>query len=391
MWSLVGGAVSYALLVYTHLISAFMMGLFLIAWLPFHCGLSVKKLTGPFLALVCGAGLAAPALIPAVAEKSHANIDWVKEMPNGDFRINFIFSDEVLPGLGFKDPVKPPVRRAAHSQLILAGVAAFAALAAAARMGQRRRDIAGLAGASVAAYLLQTPVATPVWIAVPNLATIQFPWRFQAMQVLASALLAALALAPAERGARTSRPAMFFWALAAAGVWNLGLAWQNAYLKPYDFDAEDLRNPGVEAWVEPAFTPKEFKGYRRFRETRLTVARAEFSQGTGEATVDEWTSSGRRVSVKSESGGTVTLGSFWFPGWTATLDGERIPVTPSAEYGLQTISVPAGAHTLALRFESTPARRGASWIALFFLVATPAAGWFVRPRRDAAAAEGAVT
>ena len=380
--TLICAAASYAALVYTHLISAFMMGLFLIAWLPFHCRLSPGKLAGPLLALVCGVGLAAPALLPAVVEKRSANIDWVKEMPNGDFRINFIFSNEPLPGLGFKDPVKPPVLRGAHAQLALAGVAVIAALLGAARMSPRRREIAGLAGASLATYLLQTPVSTPIWVAVPNLATIQFPWRFQAIQVVCAALLVALALSPpaAARGG-PRRPIIALWALAAMGALNLALAWQNAYLKPYDFTSAEISTPGVEGWIEPAFTPVEFRAYRRFRQTRLSVPQAEFTTGEGEVAVEEWTSTGRKMSVSSEGGGTVTVGSFWFPGWKAGLDGQSIPIEPSAELGLQTVSVPPGAHTLAFHFDATPVRRAAMWVGLLFVAATPALGFMMRTLR----------
>ncbi|MEZ4643358.1 MAG: hypothetical protein R3E31_11610 [Chloroflexota bacterium] len=48
--------------------------------------------------------------------------------------------------------------------------------------------------------------------------------------------------------------------------------------------------------------------------------------------------------------------SFAFPGWTATVDGESVPITPSDPEGLITLPVPAGTHTLIIRWRSTPLR-----------------------------------
>jgi hypothetical protein len=83
----------------------------------------------------------------------------------------------------------------------------------------------------------------------------------------------------------------------------------------------------------------------------------------------------------------VTVGSFWFPGWTAALDGRTIPIEPSPELGLQRVSVPGGAHTLTMSFEATTVRRAASWVGLLFLAATPALGMMLRTRPGAAPEE----
>ena len=52
----------------------------------------------------------------------------------------------------------------------------------------------------------------------------------------------------------------------------------------------------------------------------------------------------------------LRLHQFAQPGWQARLDGRTVPVYPSGELGLVTVDVPAGSHSLALRFGATPAR-----------------------------------
>ncbi len=63
--------------------------------------------------------------------------------------------------------------------------------------------------------------------------------------------------------------------------------------------------------------------------------------------------------------------SFYFPGWRAWVDGERVEVTPSDPHGLLTFEVPAGRHVVTVRFGETPLRLAAdafSMLALLVLV-----------------------
>jgi len=383
-------ALGYAGLVYTHLVSAYLFSLFLGVWLILEARTDWRRLLPPVAALACGLTLAAPALLPAALEKSDANISWVRETPNGDFRINFIFRDDPLPGLGFRDPVKPPVLKSAHSQLVLAGLAALMAWLWTPSADRRRRaDIAALAAASGGAYLLQLGVSTPVWRLVPELATVQFPWRFQTIMVLCSALLAGMAAAAGwgSGSARHGRQAR----LAAGGLLalvvllNLALGAQNAYLKPFAYDERVSREPGVVHWSDPATTPAGFEAYRRFKQMKVEMPAVSFVEGEGTARVLDWASSSRLIEVDSASGGVIELRAFWFPGWTAAVDGRPVASGPAPRSSLIRVDVPAGPHQVALRFRDTPVRAAAGWIGVTGLLLTGVAGWILG-RRPAAAA-----
>jgi hypothetical protein len=373
-----GLSLSYAALIYTHLVSTLMFSLFLGLWLLWETGGRWRALLPAGLALSCGVALAAPALLPAMLEKAHANISWVREMPNGDFRINFIFRDEVLPGLGIRDPVKPPVLKSAHSQLALAAAALGLVLAGLAAEQRRKRSDALALGAGCAlTYLMQLGISTPIWRLVPELATIQFPWRFQTLMVLATALLAGLALSALwQRGGGIAPAGSRLVQLGSAVLvglilLNLALAGRNAYLKPFVYDETRIQSAGVVQWVEPAFTPVEFTLYRRFKELQVKMPRAFFRDGRGDVSIAEWTSSSRKLELDSESGGRIGVRSFWFPGWRASIDGEPLEVTGTPPGGTLAFEVPPGRHTVKLRFEATPARRAAAWVGLAALLAMP--------------------
>lgn len=382
----------YAGLIYTHIVSALSFSLFFGLWLLWETKGRFRSLLRPALALACGLGLAAPALAPAAIEKSHANIGWVREMPNGDYRINFIFRDDVLPGLGFKDPVKPPVLKSAHTQLLLAGLAAGLALTWSSRQQQRRRaDVAVLAAGVGLAYFMQTDPSTFIWRVVPELASIQFPWRLQTLMVLFTALVCAFAFSAGWGRAGGAQAAHRGFGgiggvlLALTLLANFGLSAQNASLKPFQFDAAASRSPGVVQWTEPAFTPVEFTAYRRFKQMRIEMPQGAFAEGTGQVTFSRWLSSRRSLEVDSAEGGVVLVRSFWFPGWAATLDGGPLAVGASSPYGTLTFAVPPGRHRVELTFGSTPVRRTAAFAALLCLVVT--AGLMLAPggRREAAA------
>jgi hypothetical protein len=381
-WDFMGLSLSYAGLVYTHLVSSLTFSLFLGLWLLWETGGRWRRLVLPSVALLCGLALAAPALLPAALEKAHANISWVREMPNGDFRINFIFKDEILPGLGIRDPVKAPVLKSAHSQLLLAAAAAGLALAwSVSEWRQRRRDVLTLSVGCALAYFLQLEVSTFVWRAVPELPTIQFPWRFQTIMVLTTALLSGFALLSVRsRAPDTSMPARRLLVagsilLGSALLVNLALAVQNAYLKPFDYDETKNQSPMVVGWVEPAFTPKEFTLYRRFKGMQVRAPRVFFRAGAGKVEIHHWASSARTLGIESASGATVGVRTFWFPGWTGRIDGTPIPLEASSPDGTLMFDVPPGRHTIELRFGRTPVRRTATLVALIALLATPLLGW----------------
>jgi len=379
-----GLCLAYAGLIYTHIVSALMFSLFVGVWMVWEGWGQWRRLLHPAAALACGVALAAPALLPAAVEKTHANVAWLREMPSGDYRINFIFRDEVLPALGFKDPVKPPVMRSALSQLTLAGLAAVLALTWSSALTHRgRRDVLALASGCAAAYVLQLEVSTPVWRLVPELATIQFPWRFQTLMVLTAALLCGFAFFAGWGDRRVKEPRKLVGpaaiALGLVVAVNLMLAYQNAHLKSFRFSEETSRSQGVTDWVEPAFTPVQFRRYRDLHKLSVDIPRASFIEGSGAIEIAAWESSARRLEISSPNGGRVRVRSFWFPGWAGTLGERPLELAPSEDEGLLTFRVPAGVHTVRLSFTATTVRRAAGWIGLGSLPLTALVAW--RPPR----------
>ena len=64
------------------------------------------------------------------------------------------------------------------------------------------------------------------------------------------------------------------------------------------------------------------------------------------------------VRTQSAADGFLVLADAWYPGWHATVDGERVPVYQAVAL-FRAVFVPAGEHEVRFYYESTFLRTGA--------------------------------
>jgi hypothetical protein len=92
-----------------------------------------------------------------------------------------------------------------------------------------------------------------------------------------------------------------------------------------------------------------------------------------------------RLDVRTGAPGLVVLSEVYYPGWRAYVD-EKPATLYVADHVLRAVAVPAGSHTIELRYED-PALRGGLMVtvatALAFAVAFGTAGYRGRTSRDA--------
>ncbi len=67
--------------------------------------------------------------------------------------------------------------------------------------------------------------------------------------------------------------------------------------------------------------------------------------------------------VSMDGAGTVTVGTLYFPGWIALIDGKEVPINYLQD-GIIRISVPNGVHSISVRFIDTPARTAGNVISI---------------------------
>ncbi|MFZ2358352.1 MAG: hypothetical protein WA040_03340, partial [Anaerolineae bacterium] len=79
--------------------------------------------------------------------------------------------------------------------------------------------------------------------------------------------------------------------------------------------------------------------------------------------------------VESAAPLQLRLHQFHLPGWNATIDGRPAATYPTGELGLVTVDVPAGQHTVVVRFGATPSRTAGLLITLASAVIWIALAW----------------
>ncbi|MFN8532867.1 MAG: hypothetical protein U0556_04910 [Dehalococcoidia bacterium] len=258
-------------------------------------------------------------------------------------------------------------------------VAALAGLAVAWGSSAHRRPalIAGLlfGGFSLGA----TTLATGLW-SLPAIQSVQFPWRLLGPASLFGAVLVSfLARLPAGS------------LVAVAGAALLAIA-GTASLTPTDRRVEDryltLGAAARREWTEGTV------GTTTAAEYLPATARAGYATGQlpaditlGGASFDQvelvwWTPLGWRLTTAASEQVRLRAHQFAFPGWTAWVDDAPVTIAPDGPLGLASITVPAGEHSVELRFATTPPRVAGAIVSALSLVLL---GWLVAPTAAAAA------
>ncbi len=373
-------------LTFTPLLAAYVLWRLLARPAPWRDRLA--RAGGALAASLLGLGVAAALLVPNLLERAYVNQEqWVRA--GYDYALHFVEPAELLSTAWGFLPGPPGTEGGMSVQL---GIVPLV-LAAVAGVGMRRRSpsnrgtIAFFLVATVLIVLLMTPLAAPLWAALPIAALIQFPWRLLAVSAVTLSILAAFAVdgEAAERGPAPGYGPVLVLALVAV----LG---SYSYLRPeyaptppsaespllsieFELEYQDMR--GMTAWTQemPATSPlvEQYLAGGPLVTAEALAPGAEIEMiRAGGASDELW--------VRSPVGTAVRFYTYYFPGWRVTIDGERLPdsaLRAETEHGLLTVDVPAGEHRVLLRWGDTPQRlvaKGVTIASLLLVLALMAVG-----------------
>ncbi len=229
-----------------------------------------------------------------------------------------------------------------------------------------------------------------VWQLVAPLAYLQFPWRLLGPAVFCLSMLAGMNAVWLERLPRLiggllvagvvvlvigmAAPTLYVTEWTHATVETSVAAYQDAELKGLQrattFSNEYL--PSTVA-VEPGPTPRLLADYA----DGYPVNKAHLEVLPPGVTVevldhgpqhDVWR-------VHAPAPFTMEVLTYDFPGWTAEIDGQTVPIAPSDPHGLITFPIPAGDHTVRVFLGSTPPRDLGNAVTALSAVIILAACW----------------
>lgn len=221
----------------------------------------------------------------------------------------------------------------------------------------QRRFVTSLYVIAVLAILVALPVVN--WYYMPGILwQMQFPWRTLMVSTLLLAVVSAYTMYGLIKGLAQEKQkvaTVVMGMLAIYMVMPLILPRENRHLN----GVEDVKDDPVTIGWEAEYAPMQIlcspdleedtkQGYAcslsRIRE-RLEERGTELRVVSGEVETKDVTKDGLRMSFVVESedeGSEIELPLIWYPGYAAELDGERLEVRASEEYGMVLVKIPEG-------------------------------------------------
>jgi hypothetical protein len=242
----------------------------------------------------------------------------------------------------------------------------------------RRQYRLALAWGAAAAFVifLLLPISTSFWLTMPLLGQLRFPGRVLRLGAIFFGLLGASSLLLLPRRWQTS------------GAIVVGVV--------IIVSALPILYPSRELLDFSHLSAADFIRYEQQTYSFGGTSYDEFKPIWGDhvpsdvpSDLDAYVTDPLHINVKDYGDATVTplddqhfqvnssqpfelhFRQFYFPGWTASVDGQPTPVFPNAEFGLLSLNVPTGEHVVSLSRPGTLAENIAPWLSL--VIAAPPA------------------
>jgi hypothetical protein len=328
------------------------------------------------LAAALGLLLSAFMWLPAVLERDAVQFRNVAGGTFFDFRRHFIglrelFAPALLFDLGATE------MRFNHNlglaQWILGGLGLLTVFITRAR----RLSALFFALCAIIFVYFMLPASQHVWEAIPPMAYLQFPTRLLGPAAVALAVLAGAAVSWVEAVNWRWRHSRLAFAAGAVAL-CIGSVTPLMYPAPWpDYGNADARRllateldgRGIGTTSANDFLPVQVVSVPGPQSSVIDSYLAGQSDKVNRATLPEGATvraiqlgpEMSRFHVAGDADFVFRLFTFYFPGWSAYVDGAKVDITPSAPEGWLTFWVPAGEHDVTVRLENTPPR-WAGWI-----------------------------
>ncbi len=366
--SVAGLSISYAGLILTHLVSAFMFSIVIAGFLLYRVLLKDGKgFLMTLLSLILGLGLSSAYLVPVIFERKFVQIEYIVTCAVGNYKKNFLFMwDKIQTGLrAFYLPL--------HAGVILEAAIFLLIVMIIRRNGEISRNKHFLTFYVVlfmAAFFLTTPLSRPVWDIAPGFPTLQFPWRWVSIMEVSLCFLIGYFF-PVGKSSSTGQTILkraVAYLLIALSFMSFGTIFKSRIISGSAIDSlttpqqiRRLFDPVMEyvpIWVENIDSVLS----EDRNEQALVIL------GKASVKVEEWKSEERIMNISAETPSLLRISTFYYPGWQASVDGKPAAIEVAKHTGAMLIKVPAGKHAVELRFVATPLRHFANIISTISFV-----------------------
>ncbi|CAN5576655.1 hypothetical protein BH10ACI2_BH10ACI2_05060 [soil metagenome] len=371
-FAFVGLAISYSLLIMTHLPTTLIFSLIPLGYVVVEAEADQKlrRLLVVSGAMLVGIGLSGIYLYPAMTTQSYVFID---RLTIGYFSYkNWLFFSRV--DLWTIDKIR--------ILLLVIDLAVVACCAyAVIRRSNLNKNIKKLGlfwfAVALASILMMTDLSRPVWDIVTPLQKLQFPWRFNVILSLAITALCALAISSIKNSPLMKISVVRILALISIFIWipsaAYGMWWHFAPevaptavlrgLEAPEYRPRWSRSMAAMDWemtkdedLWDAEITTEYKGLmERTGASEEDPPRFKIVEGAEQANVISWKPREILLHAVSSSVMKVRISQFYFPNWRAT-DFEKqreFDISPSEPDGLITLELPSGDQTISFTLEKS--------------------------------------
>ncbi|KKR00343.1 MAG: hypothetical protein UT24_C0013G0009 [Candidatus Woesebacteria bacterium GW2011_GWB1_39_12] len=252
------------------------------------------------------------------------------------------------------------------------------------------KQISKLAIWSIAGFLVSLFMMNirsyPLWKILPFHDFIQFPWRLLFLTTFFTSIMAAIVVEIAKKQDKLLgsliilgsliltfnyfRPSEIFY---KSDDEYLARFFANRTLKG---EKENVSSDYLQYSEDYLLLPEWVEG----KPLKLPVNKFEslevVIQDISEISPTRWF-----AKLNSDTGGTVTFNTIYFPGWFAEIDGAKKEINIGEPYGQMEINVGAGNHEVLFYWAETPLRKFADSISLLSLLTIGYLLWNDRPNR----------
>lgn len=377
-----------ALLMITHNLVFLPFALILSTYLFFQIILSTHKVKSVLLylfSIVFALCLSAFFWIPSILEKKYTLVDQILLTELADFKIHFVYPQQLWNWpWGFGGSARGLIDGISFKIGKIHTITSFAAFLLSLFMLVNNKFKPNkkilLVVISFLLFLFSAIMTTFysefIWYLIPQLAYLQFPWRFLIFTSVFSSLLAAAFIYQLK---------LPILRLIVSGIFFLLLIIPNFKLFKPQFYRQNLTDQKATSehelnWFVSSssfeYIPKGIELHKSNLGTSFPnitendIPKTKIESIGSPATINILESNPGKLlfTTNSQSATTLKVNVFNFPGWQAKIDGQKTEISDDNKLKLITLNISEGAHQISLEFKNTKNRTFANTISLFSLL-----------------------
>lgn len=349
-----------AILLLSHNISAFIMGVFLVCLNLFYVILKFDKkiLKGLLISAGLSIGISSFFILPLIIEEKYVKLSNFENFPYQKFFITLEqFWNSPWGFGGFTDP-KPMSLQFGKVLIILV----FLTLILNQLIKTKYKSLLNFLLISfIVIFFLETKYSLFIWDKFTLLHYFQFPWRLHTLLVVLASILAAASFFLLQKLFKSKYIQLFIF----LGFSLLSIKENYLFFRPQKY-TNDPAVSETTTWDDeymPIWVKQKPKEYSSDKIISLD----------NEAIISDifWGYHTKSFQVKSDKLFRVKIAQIYYPGWNAYIDGEKTEIFYSNENGFMEINCDPGEYQIVFKFESTYWRRLseiASIISVFLLI-----------------------